>query len=764
MHNVLSPLQRVWYTTSTMRAAYDPEHITYFAETDFRNQQTRFGIKSRDRTRHMYVIGKSGVGKSTLLENMAIQDIAHGEGVAVLDPHGSFAEKMLDYIPNDRIKDVIYLAPFDTNYPISFNVLEDVGADKRHFVASGLMSTFKKIWVDAWSARMEYILNNILLALLEYPGATLLGVNRMLSDKTFRNKVVATCTDPGVKAFWVEEFAKYGERYMQEAGAAIQNKIGQFTANPLIRNIIGQPKSSFDIRTAMDEQKILIINLSKGRIGEQNTSLLGSMIITKIYLAAMSRADATPERMSQLPNFYFYVDEFQSFANESFANILSEARKYKLALIIAHQYVAQMEESVRDAVFGNVGTSLSFRVGPLDAELLEKVYAPQFMANDIINLGMAQIYLSLMINDMGSAPFSARTLPPLPRPTITYRNDVIEWTREAYAIPKEIVETNIREWYAEDADTGGDDSGRKLRMADGSAPQYSLKPTGASAPYNPDALAKIEAAKVVTVVTPTPKPVAPKPIPVSIAAPGKVFTPAPIPTTPTPDSPTAVSKSVTPFVRPIARSPVVKKKPFVGVFNKKPLAPAPLVPEPPISIKEDSPLSSLLSSLDQQSGSTPPTPAVVTNASARTPAPFTGEKTLRESIPAVKVAERGPSEKNKDLLKAALQDVINSQPRPSVAPAPKPAPTPVVVNVAPQTIIMTPSPQVPPPVAQQTPVPPTSSVVPATEPQPVIAPPQPPVVPPLPQGQQSFTPRPSSTAPQPPNTEISTQALQKILE
>lgn len=435
-----------------MSNVYNPEHVTYFAETDYRNQNTKFGIKSRDRTRHMYVIGKSGVGKSTLLENMAIQDIQNGDGIAVLDPHGSFAEKMLDYIPSERIKDVIYFAPFDTEYPISFNVLEDVGADKRHFVASGLMSTFKKIWVDAWSARMEYILNNILLALLEYPNATLLGVNRMLSDKAFREKVVNNCTDPGVKAFWVDEFAKYGERYMQEAGASIQNKIGQLTANPLIRNIIGQPKSSFDVREIMDKQKILIINLSKGRIGEQNTSLLGSMIITKIYLGAMGRADVTPDRLRELPNFYFYVDEFQSFANESFANILSEARKYKLALVIAHQYVAQMEESVRDAVFGNVGTSISFRVGPLDAELLEKVFAPQFQANDLINLGKAQIYLSLMINDMGSAPFSARTLPPTQAPAISFRDDVIEWARQAYASPKDAVEKAIQDWYNDGAE------------------------------------------------------------------------------------------------------------------------------------------------------------------------------------------------------------------------------------------------------------------------------------------------------------------------
>lgn len=764
MQNVLSPLQRVWYTTNTMKASYDPEHITYFAETDFRNQQTRFGIKSRDRTRHMYVIGKSGVGKSTMLENMAIQDISHGEGVAVLDPHGSFAEKMLDYIPNERIKDVIYLAPFDTNYPISFNVLEDVGADKRHFVASGLMSTFKKIWVDAWSARMEYILNNILLALLEYPGATLLGVNRMLSDKTFRNKVVATCTDPGVKAFWVEEFAKYGERYMQEAGAAIQNKIGQFTANPLIRNIIGQPKSSFDIRTAMDEQKILIINLSKGRIGEQNTSLLGSMIITKIYLAAMSRADATPERMSQLPNFYFYVDEFQSFANESFANILSEARKYKLALIIAHQYVAQMEESVRDAVFGNVGTSISFRVGPMDAELLEKVYAPQFMANDIINLGMAQIYLSLMINDMGSAPFSARTIPPFPRPTITYRNDVIEWAREAYASPKELVESNIREWYAEDADTGsGGDSGRKLRMADGSAPQQSLKPIGASAPYNPDALAKIEAAKVATVTpsitstqatapkeyTPKPAPILKKDTPVIEHQNNEVVKPQAVVLQPV----VPPVKATPVFSKPLVRTPVTIKKPFVGVFKNtsqnvvQTRQEVIVAEEIPV---ESSALSSLLSSLDKQAGENGKPEPLITNTSTRSAAPFTGEKTLRESIPAVKVSERGPTEKNKDLLKAALQDILSAQPKPHATPLPaisKPKPVPVVINVAPQTIVMT-----------QAPVPPI------IEPQPAVTPPQP-SVPPLPQGQQTFTPRPPRPATtDSPGNEISTQALQKLLE
>ena len=299
-----------------------PQTINYFGQTDFRGRKTRFGIKADDRARHMYIIGKTGMGKSTMLENMAIQDIKNGEGMAFIDPHGKTAELLLDYVPQERIKDVIYFAPFDLNYPISFNVMEDVGKDQRHLVANGLMATFKKIWPDVWSARMEYILNNTILALLEYPNSTLLGVNRMLSDKSYRDEVVNNISDPSVKSFWVDEFAKYNERYMQEAGDAIKNKIGQFTSNPLIRNIIGQPKSTIDMRAVMDDKKILIINLSKGRVGEQNASLLGGMIITKIYLSAMSRANASEEELRRLPYFYFFVDEFQSFVNDSFADIL----------------------------------------------------------------------------------------------------------------------------------------------------------------------------------------------------------------------------------------------------------------------------------------------------------------------------------------------------------------------------------------------------------------------------------------------------------
>lgn len=424
------------------------ERVTYFGETDARNKRVKFGIKAKDRTKHVYVIGKTGMGKSTVLENMAVQDIKNGEGLAFIDPHGKTAELLLEYVPEHRQKDVVYFAPFDTDYPVSFNVLESVDPDKRHLVVSGLMSTFKKIWQDAWSARMEYILTNTLLALLEYPDATLLGVNRMLSDKEFRKLVVSHVTDASVKAFWVQEFANYTERMAAEAVPAIQNKIGQFTANALIRNMIGQPKSSFDIRNMMDKSKILIVNLSKGRVGESNANLLGGMMITKIYLAALSRADVPDTVMKTLPNFYLFVDEFQSFANESFADILSEARKYKLNLTMAHQYIEQMEEEVRAAVFGNVGTMIVFRVGAYDAEILEKEFAPQFTAEDIVNLGIFQIYLKLMIDGVSSSPFSATTLPPIEKPESSSMSNVIAESRRQFANNRPDVESRINEWLA----------------------------------------------------------------------------------------------------------------------------------------------------------------------------------------------------------------------------------------------------------------------------------------------------------------------------
>jgi hypothetical protein len=425
----------------------EDRRVTYFATTHTRGKRDPFGIRAEDRGKHMYVIGKTGMGKSTMLENMAIQDIQNGEGIAFIDPHGSTAEKLLDFVPQERIDDVIYFAPFDTEHPMGFNVMEDVGYDKRHLVVSGLMGALKRIWVDAWSARMEYILQNTLLALLEYPGSTLLDVNRMLigsmKQNPFRQAVIEKITDPIVKSFWEQEFAAFTDTYTREATPAIQNKIGQFTSNPLIRNIVGQPESSFDLRKVMDERKIFIVNLSKGRMGETNASLLGSMLTVKIYLAAMSRADEPPARMRQLPRCYFYVDEFQSMMNEAFADILSESRKYKLALTLANQYIEQMEEEVRDAVFGNVGTLICFRVGPFDAEVLETVFDPTFTSEDLVSLGLGQIYLTLMIDGVGSAPFSAETLPPIESPSISYRDDCIVRSRASYGRARADVETAI---------------------------------------------------------------------------------------------------------------------------------------------------------------------------------------------------------------------------------------------------------------------------------------------------------------------------------
>ncbi len=426
---------------------FDSERVTYIAETDSRSKRKVFGIKNKDRSRHMYVIGKTGMGKSTILENMAVQDIKNGEGLAFVDPHGKSADLLLDYIPKERIGDVIYFAPFDTDFPIAFNVMEDIGYDKRHLVMSGLMSAFKKIWVDAWSPRMEYILGNTLLALLEYPDSTLLSINRMFSDKEYRKLVVNNVTDSTVKAFWEEEFARYTDRFAAEATPAIQNKVGQFTSNPIIRNIIGQPKSSFNLRDIIEEKKILIINLSKGKIGEANANLLGSMLITKLYLSAMSRADMEEKDLKKAPNFFLYVDEFQSFANESFADILSEARKYKLNLTVAHQYIEQMADEVKEAVFGNIGTMISFRVGAYDAEVLEKEFAPKFSAEDLVNLGFAQIYLKLMIDGVSSNPFSAKTLPPIELPEVSWRNDMVNHSREKYSYSKKEVEEHIKNWY-----------------------------------------------------------------------------------------------------------------------------------------------------------------------------------------------------------------------------------------------------------------------------------------------------------------------------
>jgi hypothetical protein len=426
--------------------------ITPLGFYNFRgNREKKFGIKIDDRRRHIYVVGKTGVGKSTLLENMAIADMISGKGIAIIDPHGELAEKMLDFVPEERLKDVIYFDPSNMEHPFAFNPMEQVGTEFRHLVASGIMSVFKKIWIDAWSARMEYILNNTLLALLEYPDSTLLGILRMFSEKDYRKKIVDGLNDPVIKAFWQKEFANYSQRLESEALAAIQNKVGQFVSNPLIRNILGQSRSTLNMRQIMDEGKIFIVNLSKGKMGEDNSTLLGAMIITRLQLAAMSRVDVPEEKRR---DFFMYVDEFQNFATASFANILSEARKYHLSLTLAHQYIGQLvtgdgDTKVRDAVFGNVGTIITFRIGAADAEFLEKEFMPEFTEQDLVNLAKANVYIKLMIDGVASRPFSAETLPPQHTPLTTHRDVIVQNSQEKYGTPRRVVEERIAsEWQA----------------------------------------------------------------------------------------------------------------------------------------------------------------------------------------------------------------------------------------------------------------------------------------------------------------------------
>lgn len=416
--------------------------VVYFAKTNFRNQLRKFGIKTDDRRRHVYVVGKTGMGKTTLLENMILSDIYAGHGCCYVDPHGDTVQKIIDYIPSWRINDVVYFDPSDVDNPIGFNILEAIDPGMKHLVASALMSVFKKIWENVWSARMEYILNNTILALLDTPGSTLLGVNRMLSDKDFRLEIVKNIQDPIVKQFWITEFAAYDAKFASEAVAPIQNKIGQFLSSSIIRNIVAQAKSSINIREIMDNQKIFIINLSKGRIGEDAMRLLGGMLITKMQVAAMERVNV-PEDTRE--DFYLYVDEFQNFAVESFAGILSEARKYRLNLIMAHQYITQLSEEVRDAVFGNVGTMITFRVGSPDAVFMENEFMPRFTPEDIINLPKAGIYLKLMIDGVASQPFSAITLPPIAQRTGSLPR-VVEQSRERYAGNRSMIEERVAVW------------------------------------------------------------------------------------------------------------------------------------------------------------------------------------------------------------------------------------------------------------------------------------------------------------------------------
>lgn len=428
-----------------MPITYDHDHereITLFAETNFRNQHRRFGIKTDDRRRHMYVLGKTGMGKTTLMENLILSDIIAGHGCCYIDPHGDTAEKLIDFIPPHRINDVVYFNPSDTAFPMGFNILETDNDDQKPLVASGLMGVFKKIWPDVWSARMEYILMNCVLALLDYPGATLLGISRLLVDKEYRARVTAKIRDPIVKTFWVAEFSSWSEKYATEAIAPVQNKVGQFLSSSVVRNIVAQVKSTINFRQIMDEGKICIVNLSKGRIGEDNMRLLGGMVVTKIQLAAQERQNI-PEHDRR--DFYVYVDEFQNFANESFATILSEARKYRLNLTIAHQYIEQLDEKVAPAIIGNVGTIILMRIGGTDAQFFETEFSPTFLPEDLVSLAKYQIYLKLMVDGVATPPFSANTMSPIAKRMASVEK-VVQVSRERYAEPRALIEEKVLKW------------------------------------------------------------------------------------------------------------------------------------------------------------------------------------------------------------------------------------------------------------------------------------------------------------------------------
>jgi CxxC-x17-CxxC domain-containing protein len=425
-----------------------PKDLTFVARTNFRGAEQKFGIRRKDRRQHMYVIGKTGTGKTQFLKNMAMQDIHNGEGLAIIDPHGEFVEEILDSIPPHRMNDVVYFNPADMDFPVSFNIMDVPDPRYKHLIASGLIGIFTKIWANVWSARMEYILANCILALLDTPGTTLLGIPRMLVDRDYRQKIINNLKDPVVKSFWVNEYEEWEPRYRNEAIAPVQNKVGQFLNVSFVRNIVGQAKNTIDIDDIMNSGKILLVNVSKGRIGEDNSAILGAMLITKIQLTAMERV-RIPE--DERKDFYLYVDEFQNFATDSFVNILSEARKYRLDLIIAHQYVGQLvtdtSTAVRDAVFGNVGTMAVFRVGAEDAEFLEKEFVPEFEQTDLIRLDNRNVYTKLMIDGITSRPFSATTI--TIDPTVKddkKREEIIKQSRAKHSKSVKVVEDEINRW------------------------------------------------------------------------------------------------------------------------------------------------------------------------------------------------------------------------------------------------------------------------------------------------------------------------------
>lgn len=416
------------------------ENISAFGLTNFRGINHQFGMLRYDRSRHIYIIGQTGAGKSGTLELLALSDIFHGQGYAIIDPHGDFAINNMKFIPGARMQDVVYFNPADTEYPLGFNPLEVTNPAQKTNISSEVIGVLKRMFGESWGPRLEYILRYTILALLDRPETTMLDITRMLTDKKFRKDTLSYCKDTVVLQFWNVEFASWTDKFQSEAIAPVLNKVGAFTANPVIRNIIGQPRSTFNIRQIMDEGKILIVNLSKGLIGEDNAGILGSFLVTKIQLAAMSRSDI-PNVEDRRP-FFLYVDEFQNFATDSFATILSEARKYGLNLTVANQYISQMSEGVRDAVFGNVGTMISFRVSADDAPILGKQFEPQFEPNDLLQMHNRNFIINMVINGEKAPAFSARTLN-LPTAATDNTRAIIENTRVQYSQPRAVIEQNI---------------------------------------------------------------------------------------------------------------------------------------------------------------------------------------------------------------------------------------------------------------------------------------------------------------------------------
>lgn len=416
------------------------ENISAFGMTNFRGINHQFGMLRSDRSRHMYIIGQTGAGKTGTLALLALSDIFHGQGYAIIDPHGDFAVDNMRFIPGSRLKDVIYFNPADTAFPLGFNPLEVYDPNQKSNISSEVIGVLKRMFGESWGPRLEYILRYTILALLDRPSTTLLDIARMLTDKNFRKETLDYCQDTVVLNFWKIEFGSWNDKFVNEAISPVLNKVGAFTANPIIRNIIGQPKSTFNIRQIMDEGKILIVNLSKGLIGEDNAAILGSFLVTKIQLAAMSRSDI--DKIEDRRPFYLYVDEFQNFATDSFATILSEARKYALNLTVANQYISQMNETVRDAVFGNVGTMISFRVSADDAPILAKQFEPQFEPNDLLQMHNRNFVINMVIKGEKSPAFNATTLT-LPPPQIDNTGRIIENTRRNYSRSRSDVEKEI---------------------------------------------------------------------------------------------------------------------------------------------------------------------------------------------------------------------------------------------------------------------------------------------------------------------------------